>query len=105
MSGILGPNGLGASLVVAGLAAALPASAALAPNYQRAAELAAAIRVAAAAMPRDPIDGVEHLGDDRIRIRAGKCRLLVEIVDLPRSGTPLVGPRRFSARAGKPDCD
>jgi len=80
-----------------------PALAALAPNYQRAAELNAVVSAVAALLPQNPIDSVEYVGTDEYSVRAGDCSLTVEIVDKP-AGTGLVGPRQFEARPGKPDC-
>lgn len=92
------------ALLAAALAAA-PASAALAPNYQRQAELRAVIAhpQVARAFGSDPIDRVEYVRTDLYRVSAGRCRLDVAIVGLP---TPrgVSGPRRFDVRPGAFAC-
>ena len=92
------------ALAAAALAAS-PASAALAPNYQRQAELRAVIShpQVTRAFGADPIDRVEYLRADLYRATAGRCRLDVAIVDLP---TPpgVSGPRRFDLRPGPLVC-
>jgi hypothetical protein len=86
--------------------AALPASAALPPNYQRVAELKAVLadpRVGGAFPVEAPIGRVEYVKPDLYRVSAGRCRLEVAIVDLP---TPrdVAGPRRFAVRPGQRIC-
>ena len=85
--------------------AAAPAPAALAPNYQRLAELRAVIAHPAVgrAFGADPIDRIEYLRTDLYRVTAGRCRVDVAIVDLP---TPrdVSGPRRFDVRPGALVC-
>ena len=94
-------------LAAAALAAgALPAAAALPPNYQRLAELRAVLAlpdVATLGGTMQPVERIEHAGPDLYRVTAGRCRLDVRIVDLP---TPrgVVGGRRFAARPGRPVC-
>jgi hypothetical protein len=85
---------------------ALPASAALAPNYQRLAELRAVLGhpgVAAAFGVSEPIDRIEYAGPDLYRVTAGRCHVDVRIVSLPVPNG-MVGPRRFEARAGQRVC-
>jgi hypothetical protein len=93
-----------AALFMAGLAA-LPAAAALPPNYQRLAELRAVLALPAVgtAFGLEPIERIDHVGPDLYRVSAGRCHLDVRIVDLP---TPrnVVGGRRFEARAGRRVC-
>ena len=85
--------------------AAVPAAAALAPNYQRQAELRAVIAHPGVtrAFGSDPIDRVEYLRPDLYRLSAGRCRLDAAIVGLP---TPrdVSGPRRFDVRPGTLVC-
>ena len=86
--------------------AAMPAAAALAPNYQRIAELRAVLThpgVAAAFDMSQPIERIEYVRRDLYRVTAGRCRLDVAIHGLP---TPrgVAGPRRFEARPGKKVC-
>lgn len=94
------------SLAALGLAAAAaaPASAALPPNYQRAAELRAVLdHPGVAGALAAPIDRIEFLKHDLYRATAGACRVDVAIVDLP---TPpgIAGPRRFKAKPGRKTC-
>ena len=86
--------------------AALPAAAALPPNYQRLAELRAVLAhpgVAGAFGMDAPIERIEYVRPDLYRVTAGRCRIDVAIVGLP---TPrdVAGPRRFEARPGKRVC-
>ena len=85
--------------------AAAPASAALPPHHQRAAELKAVagdVRVANA-FAGIPIERIEFVRTDLYRVSAGRCRLDVAIVDLP---TPpdVSGGRRFAVKAGTKVC-
>ena len=86
--------------------AAIPASAALPPNYQRVAELKAVLAdpKVGSAFPMDaPIERVEYVRPDRYRVSGGRCHLDVAIFDLP---TPpgVVGGRRFGVRPGRMVC-
>lgn len=82
------------------------AQAALAPAFQRAAEINAAVDAAAALLPRNPIESVVLSAPDRFTVRGGNCTVIVEILDEPAVATapPRPGPRRFTARASKPVC-
>lgn len=80
------------------------AQAALPPKYQRAREMAAALDAATAILEGELVDGIDYLGDDIFRVRAGGCVLRVEIVDTPRAAPSMPGPRAFTARAGRPVC-
>lgn len=85
---------------------AVPALAALPPQYQRAAELKAIIDnddIPAAFPGGTPIDRVEYVSNDLYRVTAGKCSLEVKIVDQPMP-EGLVGPRRFELSVGKVEC-
>lgn len=85
---------------------ALPASAALAPNYQRLAELQRVLEhpgVIAGFGVAEPIDRVEYAGPDLYRVTAGRCHLDVRIVGLPMP-RGMVGARRFEARPGQRVC-
>ena len=99
-----------ASLRLAVLAAtafaALPASAALPPNYQRIAELRAVLNdggVGAAFDMSQPIERIEYVRPDLYRVSAGRCRLDVAIVGLPMP-RGMAGPRRFEVRPGRKVC-
>ena len=81
--------------------AAAPAHAALAPNYQRAAELNAVIEAVAAALPRYPIDKVIFQKADRYMVVAGPCSVVVRIVGKPLP-QGMVGARAFDVRLDKP---
>ena len=83
--------------------AALPATAALPPHYQRARELAAVIDAAAAILEFKPIESVTRIGDDLYRVQTDGCTLDVRIEDTP---TPagMVGPRQFKVVPGEPSC-
>lgn len=80
------------------------ATAALAPNFQRARELNAVINAVATAIPKHPIDKIVNQGRDRYTVVAGKCTVVAKIVGLP-SKPGLVGPRQFEVELDKPDCD
>jgi hypothetical protein len=82
---------------------AVPAGAALAPNYQRIAELNAVLDHPGVANAMPPIDRIEHVRPDLYRVTAGRCRLDVRIVDLPVP-RGMVGARRFAARPGRRLC-
>ena len=85
--------------------AAAPGEAALAPNYQRLAELRAILndQAVTAAFGDTPIEAVAYLGPDRYRVTAGSCRLDVRIVDLPMPRN-MAGARRFEVRVGEKAC-
>jgi hypothetical protein len=82
---------------------AVPAAAALAPNYQRIAELNAVLEHPGVAGAMPPIDRIEYVRTDLYRVTAGRCRLDVRIVDLPVP-RGMVGARRFEARPGRRVC-
>lgn len=97
-----------AALIVglAGLGLTVPAAAALAPNYQRLAELNAILAhpgVIEAFTVSQPIDRVELVRPDLYRVTAGPCFLNVVIIDKP--ATPgMVGARQFAVVPDKVDC-
>ncbi len=92
-------------LACAAVSAAVPASAELAPNHQRLAELRAVLSHAGVvqALGDTPVDRVEFVRTDLYRVTAGRCRLDVAIVGLP---TPegVAGGRRFEVRPGRRTC-
>jgi hypothetical protein len=90
--------------VGAGLAA-VPAAAALPPQYQRLAELRAIIADpgVVGAFGGAPIDRIEYVRSDLYRVSGGGCRIEVAIVGLPTPGG-MVGPRRFEVKAGRKAC-
>jgi hypothetical protein len=82
---------------------AVPAAAALAPNYQRIAELEAVLEHPGVARAMQPIDRIEYVRTDLYRVTAGRCWLDVRIVDLPVP-RGMVGARHFEARPGRRVC-
>jgi hypothetical protein len=85
---------------------ASPAAAALAPNYQRLAELRAVLDhpgVTAVLGAGTPVDRVEYLRPDLYRVSAGRCHVDVAIAGMPLP-SGMVGPRRFEARPGRRIC-
>lgn len=85
--------------------AAVPAAAALPPQYQRIAELRAIVADpgVAGAFGGTPIERIEYVRSDLYRVSGGACRLDVAIVGLPIPGG-MVGPRRFEVKAGRKVC-
>lgn len=85
--------------------AAMPAQAALAPNYQRLVELRAVLDHpgVVGAFGGTPIDRIEYAGPDLYRVTADRCRLDVAIVGLPMP-RGMVGARRFEVRPGRRVC-
>jgi len=92
-------------LALGATVAATPVSAALAPQYQRAAEFKAVVADGgvANAFGGTPIERVEYVRRDLYRVSAGGCRLDVAIVDLPIP-PGVVGGRRFAVKAGRKAC-
>jgi hypothetical protein len=91
---------------ICGLAlAASSASAALAPNYQRLAELRAVLQHPGVngALQDAVVDRVEYVRTDLYRVTAGRCHVDVRIVDLPVP-RGVVGARRFDVRPGPRVC-
>lgn len=77
--------------------------AALAPNYQRAAELTAVIDAVAAELPKHPITKVIYQKPDQYQIVAGPCAIRATITSkTPESG--MVGPRQFDVNLSRPRC-
>jgi hypothetical protein len=86
--------------------AAMPAQAALAPNYQRLAELRAVLDnqgVNVALGSGALIDRVEYVRTDLYRVSAGNCHVDVTILGRPLP-SGMVGPRRFEVRPGRKVC-
>jgi hypothetical protein len=79
------------------------ASAALAPNYQRAREMTAVIDAVAAQLPQHPITKIIYQKPDQYRVVAGPCSVDVSIVSAPPK-PGLVGPRQFDVKLGVPRC-
>ena len=90
------------------LATALPALAALPPQYQRQRELLAIIENAAITdeFGIEGIESVESVGVDRYRVTGGRCALEVTIVDAPSTRPAgFTGPREFILEIGETVCD
>jgi hypothetical protein len=86
--------------------AAVPASAALPPNYQRLAELRAVLNhpeVGRAFGMDSPVERIEYVRPDLYRVSSGRCRMDVAIHGLPMP-RGMAGPRRFEARPGRKVC-
>ena len=86
--------------------AAMPAMAALPPNYQRIAELRAVLDHPAVGREfgmDGPVERVEYVRADLYRVSGGRCRMDVAIVSLPMPRN-VAGPRRFEARPGRKVC-
>lgn len=95
--------------IVIGLMAvtALPALAALPPQYQRQKELQAIIADEAVvdAFGFEGIGAVEFVEPDLYRVTGGACTLDVKIVDVPnKHEAGWAGPREFALEVGKPVC-
>ena len=93
--------------VLISLVAALPAQAALPPQYQRQAELLAIINDEAviAAFGFGGIESIAFEGVDHYVVRGGDCRLDVTIKDLPNKHEGgWAGPREFTLALGEPVC-
>lgn len=95
-------------LAAAAVAAlALPAAAALPPQWQRVAELKAILDngdlVEAFAGQRRMIDRVEYVRPDLYRVVGGECFAYVTIAEKPLPGG-MVGARQFDVVPGKIDC-
>lgn len=95
----------GAIIVGCTVLAASPAGAALAPNYQRLAELRAVIEHPGvnSALQDAVIDKVEYVRADLYRVSAGRCHVDVRIVGIPLP-RGMVGARRFEVRPGQRVC-
>ncbi|HEY5723542.1 MAG TPA: hypothetical protein VIT45_14600 [Allosphingosinicella sp.] len=86
--------------------AAVPAIAALPPNYQRLAELRAVLDHPAVGREfgmDSPVERIEYVRPDLYRVSGGGCRMLVAIHGLPMP-RDTAGPRRFEARPGRKEC-
>ena len=82
------------------------AHAALAPNYQRLAELKAILahpQLLSAFAVSDPIIRIEYRTTDRYLVVTAKCQLPVRIVDRLRTNG-LVGARQFDVVPGTVHC-
>jgi hypothetical protein len=86
---------------------ALPALAALPPQWQRQKELLAIIEDSAVtdAFGFDGIEAIEWVEPDHYQVRGGACTLDITIEDLPDTqGEGWAGPRQFRIVLGEPRC-
>lgn len=85
--------------------AAAPVAAALAPNWQRLAELRRVLEHPGvnAALQDRIVDKVEYVRTDLYRVSSGRCHVDVAIVGLPVP-RGMTGGRRFEVRPGKRVC-
>lgn len=93
-------------LVGAVISASISSSwAALAPNYQRLAELQAILGEAAVteALKARPIDRIEFIKTDLYRVTAGPCQADIALADLPQEAGR-VGPRQFTLKVVASAC-
>lgn len=95
------PNVLFAAAAAIG-AGTLAADAALAPNYQRARELAAVADAVAAGLPAHPVTGIAYEEEFRYRVTAGPCTVTATIVPVETPG--IVGPLKFEVALAAPEC-
>jgi hypothetical protein len=89
------------------LAVSVPASAALAPEYQRIREFEAILtnfEVLDALENGEPIDRIEHVSRDLYRVTAGNCSVEVMLADDPRADPEVAGPRQFVMQVGEAEC-
>ncbi len=86
-------------------ALASPASAALAPEYQRQREIQAVITnpEVREALKGHPISAVTWTGDDRVEVTGGACTVKVSIVGTGKPGDP-PGPRKFAVEVTSAGC-
>ena len=83
--------------------AATPATAALPPQYQRAAELRAVLDRTDNAFGGVLIGRIEYVRPDLYRVTAGRCYVEATIIGLPMP-RGMVGGRRFEVRLGRTVC-
>lgn len=106
-SGRLGPcRSLGAIAALCFAASLSPAAAALAPNYQRLAEMRAILdnpEVQAAFDVRRPIEGLTYLGPDHYQASGGGCHLDIRLIGVAMPDG-MVGARRLKVQAGRLAC-
>lgn len=95
------------ALASACLCLASQAGAALAPKYQRLAELKAIANSTAIvdAFPEEAlVEAIFFVERDLYRVVSGQCAMDVRIVDQPSPGDGWVGPRQFRLEPGKVTC-
>lgn len=90
---------------IAATAMAVPASAALPPQWQRVAELKAILENGALidAFQGQMVDRIEYVRPDLYRVSAGQCFAYVKIVEKPLP-SGMVGARRFEVVPHEVDC-
>ncbi len=87
--------------------ASAPAVAALPPHYQRQAEFMAVLNVAVETLGiANPVEAITLTEPDLFEVKAGRCTLVVNIVDEEeKRAEGMVGPRLFRAEAEEPVCE
>lgn len=93
-------------LAIAAMFASMTAAhAALAPNYQRLAELRAILNDPGviAVFGNDPLTSLNYLGPDHYQAASERCQLAVRIVGRPLPAG-MVGARQFTVSPGKIAC-
>ena len=88
------------------VATALPALAALPPQYQRQRELEAVLNAAVEALDiGNPVDRIEMTAPDVWEVTGGNCHMSVSVVDAPTEHEAgWVGPREFAVETGEVVC-
>ncbi len=86
-------------------ATALPAAAALPPQYQRQGEIVSIIATVVDAFGFEPITSIVELETDHWRVTAGDCHVDATLVDLPMREPGFAGPRQFEVQVGEVVCE
>jgi hypothetical protein len=94
------------AVLILGACTALPALAALPPQYQRQRELEAVLNAAVEALGiGNPVDWIEMTAPDVWKVTGGSCHISITIVDAPtKHGAGWVGPREFAVKTGEVVC-
>ena len=94
------------AVLVLSAVTALPALAALPPQYQRQRELEAVLTAAVEALGiGSPVDRIEMTAPDVWEVMGGDCHISVTVVDAPTEHEAgWVGPREFAVQPGDVVC-
>lgn len=94
------------AILILSACTALPALAALPPQYQRQRELEAVLGAAVDALGiGNPVDRIEMTAPDEWNVMGGNCHLSVTVVDAPTEHEAgWVGPREFAVEPGEVVC-
>jgi hypothetical protein len=84
----------------------IAAEAALAPQYQRAAELARIIdsRAMQQALQDQPINSITMTETDVFEVASDNCTVIVTLFELPNPGDGWTGPRQFDLSVADAVC-